>query len=72
MPLPSVLYNGKTQAVEPFRQKPVANRSYELCGVDEGGKKRTYHGTYRCTRAATTDWEQLGSLNQKVSAGACC
>ena len=72
VPLPSVLYNGKSQIAEPFRDKPIANRSYEFCGVDERGHSRTYHGTYRCIRVVAIDWERLASLDQKVSARACC
>lgn len=67
MPLPSVLYNGKTQINELLRDTPVANRSYEFCGVDERNHRRTYHGTYRCIEVIKTDWEQLKSLDPGVS-----
>jgi len=67
VPLPSILYNGKNQSSEPLRHRPVANRSYEFCGVDERNHHRTYHGTYRCTKVVKTDWEQLRSLDQKVA-----
>ena len=72
VPLPSVLYNGKTQASEPLRHRPVENHSYEFFGVDERGHHRTYHGTYRCIKLVTIDWEQLMSLDQEVSAGVRC
>lgn len=72
VPLPSVLYNGKSQASEPLRDKPVANHSYEFCGVDERNQHRTYHGTYRCIKVVTIDWEQLMFLDQEVSAGVSC
>jgi len=72
VPLPSVVYNGKSQVVDSFHDKPIANHSYEFCGVDERGQSRTYHGTYRCIRVVATDWERLASLDQKVSAGVCC
>lgn len=69
VPLPSVVYNGKAQAAEQLRGKPVPNRSYEFCGVDERNKNRTYHGTYRCVRVVTTDWEELMLVDRKVSVG---
>ena len=72
VPLPSVLYNGKSQASEPFRHKPVENHSYEFFGVDERCHHRAYHGTYRCIKVVTIDWEQLMSLDQEVSAGVRC
>ena len=68
VPLPSVVYNGRSQIAEPFYDKPISKRSYEFCGVDDQGKNRTYHGTYRCIRVVATDWEQLAALDQKVSA----
>jgi len=68
VPLPSVLYNGKSQIADQFRDIPIANHSYEFCGVDERGQNRTYHGTYRCIRVVATDWERLASLDLKVSA----
>jgi len=73
VPLPSVVYNGKSQMTEAFRRKPVANHSYEFCGIDEDERYgRAYHGTYRCIRVIKIDWEQLVSLDQKVSIGVRC
>ena len=70
VPLPSVLYNGKSQTSELPRHRAVENRSYEFCGIDEQNHRRTYHGTYHCIKVVKTDWEQLMSLDQKVSAAA--
>jgi len=67
VPLPSVFFNGNTQTAEKPSQRPVVDRSYQLCGVDEEGHYRTYHGTYRCIRGVATDWEHLVSLDRKLA-----
>lgn len=68
VPLPSVLYNGRTQTTERVRRKPVENRLYQLCVVDKTGHCHTYyHGVYRCIGVITADWEQLVSLDKVVS-----
>lgn len=73
VPLPSVVYNGKNQTTEAFRRKPVANHSYEFCGVDKSNRRsRVYYGTYHCVRVITIDWEQLMALDQEVSIGVRC
>ena len=67
VPLPSVLYNGKTQATEKPRYKPFVNHTYQFCGLDEQGQHPTYHGNYRCIAVVTTYWKHLASIDQKVS-----
>ncbi|KAF9651392.1 hypothetical protein BDM02DRAFT_3184644 [Thelephora ganbajun] len=67
VPLPSVVYNGKSQIAEQLGDKPIANRSYEFCGVDKRNHRRTYHGTYRCVKVTTTDWKHLVFLDQKFA-----
>ena len=73
VPLPSVLYNGRTQTSERVRRKPVEDRLYQLCVVDLTGHGHTYyHGVYRCIGVITADWEQLVSLDKDVSIVLAC
>ncbi|KAF9778174.1 hypothetical protein BJ322DRAFT_1093374 [Thelephora terrestris] len=67
VPLPSVLYNGRAQAPEEYRYKPVPNHSYHLWGIDERNHYRTYHGIYRCVAVVSGDWRHLESIDLEVA-----
>ena len=67
MPLPSVVYNGRTQATEGYRYKPAAGRSYQFWGFDDRKNYPTYHGIYHCVAVVSEDWGHLESIDQEVS-----
>ena len=67
VPLPSVVYNRKTETTERFLHHLVENQLYQFCGVNDDGNRRTYHGVYRCIGVIPVDWEQLVSRDKVVS-----